>query len=57
MKAIASKNLRLVEEEWSDIKDGPGTLTEAELARVAFVFIDPSYKTLPQSDAEFLRLN
>ena len=47
---------RLVEEEWQDIKDGPGTLTEAELARVASFFIDPSYKTLPQSDAEFLRL-
>ena len=47
---------RLVEEEWQDIKGGPGTLTEAELARVAAYFIDPEYKALPTTDAEFLRL-
>lgn len=47
---------RLVEEEWQDIKGGPGTLTEAELARVAAYFIDPEYKALPGTDAEFVRL-
>ncbi|MBC3880747.1 nitrite/sulfite reductase [Undibacterium sp. LX40W] len=47
---------RLVEEEWQDIKGGPGTLTEAELARVAAYFIDPEYKALPETDAEFVRL-
>ncbi|TXI96030.1 MAG: nitrite/sulfite reductase [Burkholderiaceae bacterium] len=47
---------RLVEEEWQDIKDGPGTLTEAELARVASFFVDPAYKELPVTDTEFLRL-
>ena len=47
---------RLVEEEWQDIKGGPGTLTEAELARVAAYFIDPEYKALPATDAEFVRL-
>ncbi|WMW81759.1 nitrite/sulfite reductase [Undibacterium cyanobacteriorum] len=47
---------RLVEEEWQDIKDGPGTLTEAELARVAAYFVDPAYKALPAVDTEFVRL-
>ena len=47
---------RLVEEEWQDIKGGPGTLTEAELARVAAYFVDPEYKVLPGTDAEFVRL-
>lgn len=47
---------RLVEEEWQDIKGGPGTLTEAELARVAAYFVDPEYKALPETDAEFVRL-
>ncbi len=47
---------RLVEEEWQDIKGGPGTLTEAELARVAAYFTDPEYKALPETDAEFVRL-
>ena len=47
---------RLVEEEWQDIKGGPGTLTEAELARVAAYFVDPEYKVLPETDAEFVRL-
>ena len=45
---------RLVEEEWQDIKGGPGTLTEAELARVAAYFTASRIcKTLPATDAEF----
>ncbi|ABR88337.1 sulfite reductase (NADPH) hemoprotein beta-component [Janthinobacterium sp. Marseille] len=44
---------RQVEAEWQDIKDGPGTLTEEELQRVAAFFTMPAYDTLPASDAEF----
>jgi sulfite reductase (NADPH) hemoprotein beta-component len=35
-----------VEEEWSWAKDGPGTLTEAEVERVAQRFTRPAYRTL-----------
>ncbi len=44
---------RQVEEEWQDIKDGPGTLTEEELQRVSAYFTMPAYDTLPATDAEF----
>lgn len=44
---------RQVEAEWQDIKDGPGTLTEEELQRVAAYFTMPAYDTLPATDAEF----
>ncbi|WP_353154887.1 nitrite/sulfite reductase [Herminiimonas fonticola] len=44
---------RQVEQEWLDIKDGPGTLTEEELNRVAAFFTMPAYATLPATDAEF----
>ena len=40
-----------VEDEWSWAKDGPGTLTDAEVTRVAQRFTRPAYRTLnPQSD-------
>jgi sulfite reductase (NADPH) hemoprotein beta-component len=41
---------RQVEEEWQHQKDGPQTLTEAELARVAGHFAPPEYETLPADD-------
>ncbi len=41
---------RQVEEEWQHLKDGPQTLTEAELARVAAHFAPPEYETLPADD-------
>ena len=41
---------RQVEEEWAHTKDGPSTLTAAELERVAGHFIDPEYETLPHAD-------
>lgn len=41
---------RLVEEEWSVIKDGPSTLTEEELNRVASFFTPPNYEMLPATD-------
>ncbi|MFZ6687157.1 nitrite/sulfite reductase [Undibacterium sp. SXout11W] len=42
-----------VEEEWAEIKDGPATLTEVELKRVASFFSSPDYAQLPAHDAEF----
>ena len=37
---------RQVEADWANAKDGPGTLTEEELNRVASYFTDPDYATL-----------
>jgi sulfite reductase (NADPH) hemoprotein beta-component len=37
-----------VEAEWAHIKDGPSTLTDAEIERVAAHFIDPAYQ--PHTD-------
>ena len=44
---------RQVEQEWQDIKDGPGTLTQEELNRVSAYFTAPAYETLAASDAAF----
>lgn len=44
---------RQVEEEWAHIKDGPNTITEAELHRVAQHFEPMPYQTLPAHDAGF----
>jgi sulfite reductase (NADPH) hemoprotein beta-component len=40
-----------VEAEWLQMKDGPTTLTEAEVARVKSHFTDPDYKALEDQDA------
>ncbi|WP_127555311.1 nitrite/sulfite reductase [Saccharospirillum alexandrii] len=40
-----------VEAEWAHLKDGPGTLTEAEIERVGKHFIDPDYAELSDADA------
>ncbi|WP_217474323.1 nitrite/sulfite reductase [Stutzerimonas stutzeri] len=41
-----------VDAEWAHLKDGPNTLTEAEVERIGQFFVDPTYKTLEdQSDA------
>jgi sulfite reductase (NADPH) hemoprotein beta-component len=54
VKAIGAEEFaRQVEEEWLDIKDGPGTLTQAELDRVAAYFIDPEYRVLPAHDDSY----
>ncbi len=42
---------RQVDAEWVDLKDGPSTLTDAELQRVAAYFTPPAYETLPAQDA------
>jgi sulfite reductase (NADPH) hemoprotein beta-component len=44
-----------VEAEWTFLKDGPGTLTQAEIDRVAAHFVDPDYAELPAVDVEFER--
>ena len=52
-KALGIERMReLVEEEWNRIKDGEGKITQAELERVKEYFVDPEYKTLPDSPAE-----
>jgi sulfite reductase (NADPH) hemoprotein beta-component len=42
-----------VEAEWAQIKDGPATLTEVEIARIANRFTRPGYVALPQDDASY----
>jgi sulfite reductase (NADPH) hemoprotein beta-component len=44
---------RQVEEEWTDIKDGPSTLTQEELDRVAAYFVPPAYEKLQATDAAY----
>ncbi|TGP43184.1 nitrite/sulfite reductase [bacterium M00.F.Ca.ET.228.01.1.1] len=42
-----------VEEEWQHLKDGPSTLTQAELDRVSQYFQPPVYEKLADTDASF----
>ncbi len=42
-----------VEAEWAHLKDGPLTITQAELDRVAQYFEPMPYETLPAHDASF----
>ncbi len=52
VKALGAEEFkRQVEADWADIKDGPGTLTVAELNRVAAHFTAPAYQKLPDTDA------
>lgn len=44
---------RQVEEEWAHLKDGPLTITQHELDRVAKYFEPMPYKTMPAHDAAF----
>lgn len=44
---------RQVEEEWAHLKDGPLTITQNELDRVAKHFEPMPYETLPANDASF----
>ena len=51
LKAVGLEEFtRQVEEEWQDLKDGPSTLTEEEMARVAAYFTPPAYETLENID-------
>ena len=48
LKALGVEEFtRQVEEEWADLKDGPETITDEELARVSAYFVAPAYETLP----------
>ena len=52
VKALGAEEFaRQVEEEWAHVKDGPNTLTEEEVQRVAAHFVDPDYETLPERNA------
>ncbi|NMM38978.1 MAG: nitrite/sulfite reductase [Glaciimonas sp.] len=52
VKALGAEEFaRMVEEEWSLIKDGPSTLTEEELNRVTAFFTPPDYEVLAATDA------
>jgi sulfite reductase (NADPH) hemoprotein beta-component len=42
-----------VESEWAHLKDGPSTLTQAEIDRVAAHFVDPAYEKLADVCAKF----
>jgi len=47
VKALGAEEFgRQVEEDWAHIKDGPATLTQAELDRVAAYFAPPAYEKL-----------
>ncbi len=46
-----------VDAEWAHLKDGPTTLTEAEVARVAAHFVDPAYQTLADEGAALAQLD
>ncbi|WP_447748435.1 nitrite/sulfite reductase [Pseudomonas nicosulfuronedens] len=46
-----------VDAEWANLKDGPSTLTDAELQRVAAHFVDPAYQVLEDQDATLAQLD
>ncbi|TRZ94534.1 MAG: nitrite/sulfite reductase [Rhodocyclaceae bacterium] len=51
VKAIGREEFaRQVEAEWAHLKDGPSTLTEAEVDRVAAQFTTPVYENLADKD-------
>ena len=49
VEAFAAK----VEDEWLNLKDGPSTLTEADVAYYAGFFTDPAYESLAANPAAF----
>jgi sulfite reductase (NADPH) hemoprotein beta-component len=54
VKALGINEFRnQVEAEWTHLKDGANTITEAELARVANHFEAMPYENLPANDASF----
>ena len=42
-----------VEAEWDQLRGGPATVPDAEIARIAAHFVPPPYETLHGDDAEF----
>ncbi|WP_071334856.1 nitrite/sulfite reductase [Burkholderia contaminans] len=54
VKALSpAKFAQQVEEEWQHLKDGPSTLTQAEVDRVSQYFQPPVYEKLADTDASF----
>lgn len=54
VKALgATEFARQVEEEWVHLRDGPNTITQAELDRVTSFFTQPPYEKLSDDDARF----
>ena len=52
VKAIGAEDFaRQVEQEWTDIKEGPSTLTDQEFNRVAAYFAPPAYESLEDGGA------
>ena len=57
VKAVGVEEFaRQVEAEWADLKDGPSTLTEEELKRVAAYFTPPAYESLLPVDSKVEQL-
>ncbi len=57
VKAIGIDEFRRqVEADWKFTKDGPSTLTQAELDRVAAYFTTPAYESLPAEDEKVAEL-
>jgi sulfite reductase (NADPH) hemoprotein beta-component len=53
VKALGAEEFaRQVEEEWEQVRDGPGTLTEEELARVSAFFVSPAYQPRARDELE-----
>jgi sulfite reductase (NADPH) hemoprotein beta-component len=51
VKALGAEEFaRQVDDEWSHLKSGPATLTQAEVDRVATQFSTPAYETLAADD-------
>ena len=51
VKALGSDEFaKEVEEEWANLKDGPGTLTVEELQRISRHFSAPYYASQPEND-------
>jgi sulfite reductase (NADPH) hemoprotein beta-component len=56
VKALGTEEFaRQVEQEWSQTKDGPDTITEQELARVSDYFVPPAYETVGGDDEALVR--
>ncbi|MET3106188.1 sulfite reductase (NADPH) hemoprotein beta-component [Oxalobacteraceae bacterium GrIS 1.18] len=54
VKALGAEEFaRQVEAEWVDLKDGPGTVTEAEFSRIASYFTRPAYLDLSEHQPEY----
>lgn len=54
VKALGIEEFRhKVDAEWASLKDGPATITDAELARVSAYFTAPAYAQLPDTDADY----